>query len=142
VAIQQIRILLNASHEWGTPNKRSEFVKLLGVKTIPFTFSPQPSSDAAINIEIVSLGIADYKRFGTERYEEFEKDLQNSLGDFAEWLGTIPTENMDRVRTSGLKVMVLVTFWMDQDQMEFNLLPSLSSELGRLGLKLYLMSNS
>jgi hypothetical protein len=141
MAISEISFVLSAYHGHGRPNSREEFLHHFGISTEPYSFRKQLSATAAICLEIGALRIADYEEFGTEAPEELEKAIQKCLTQFANWLAAIPTENIERLRQSGMKVWVICKMWIDQDQMEFNLFPPLSAQLGRLGLQFYLITN-
>ena len=141
MAVQHMRIVLSAYLTNGQVNDAAEYLRGLGVSTGPYSVAPQPSPKAAVNLEIGNIEAAEFAEHGDEQWNHFEAAVGQCLSRFGEWLATVPTQNMDRLREAGWKVWSIANLWIDQDQMDFHLPPVLSAQLGRLELELYVLSN-
>jgi len=112
-----------------TPIARERSTVTLGSQKLPY--------------HVARLGL---KEFGDpserpEAHDDFERAINACLLDFAVWLSQISSEEINATRSAGLNPWVIVNLWIDSDQMDFHLPPLLSTELGRLGLELYILSN-
>jgi hypothetical protein len=61
--------------------------------------------------------------------------------EFAEFLATVPRENVDSLRRSGVELNVFLDAWIDQDAFDLQWESRLLGELGRLGLNLEIVTN-
>jgi len=139
MAIQSTRLTLSAHYPDGRPIRLDEF--LPGVTFAPYTPYGEPGQWKAVGLQLAEAEITDFENFGTERYEEYGKAVQENLLGFAGWLATIPADNAERLQRGGLRIELIVTLVVDQDQMEFTLPPELSLQLGRHQIRLYILSN-
>lgn len=114
MAIHEIRLVLSAYYPGGRPIEPDAFVAGLGVDVAPYTPYGTAGQWRTVGLQIASVRISDFKDFGVERYEEYEKSVQKELRAFARWLATIPAENMKRLQADGLVVYLLVTLLMDR----------------------------
>lgn len=141
MAVTELNVFLLAHPPSGKVNDRDDFLAILDVSIEPYN-PRQSSSEAPVHgLEIGFFTIEEFKQWDTERYEHFSAAIEQCLASFAAWLAKVPSENVERLRASGFHVFVLITMWMDQDQMDFDLPPALSLQLGRLGLELRMLSN-
>ncbi|HWE94743.1 MAG TPA: hypothetical protein VG269_12330 [Tepidisphaeraceae bacterium] len=141
MAVKETTLFMQAHYPDGRPVDSDEFVNGLGVSIAPYSRYGAAGQWSAVGLQIGTVQISSFEEFGTERYEEYEKAVQKSLLAFAGWLAAIPTKDMQRLMADGLNVRLLMTLQMDQDQMEVNIPPELSSQLGRLGMGFYMLSN-
>ena len=61
--------------------------------------------------------------------------------EFADYLATVPRENVEALRKSGVELNVFLDAWIDQDMFDLQWESRLLGELGRLGLNLEIVTN-
>lgn len=61
--------------------------------------------------------------------------------EFAEFLATVPRENVEALRRGGVELNVFLDAWIDQDAFDLQWEAKLLGELGRLGLNLEIVTN-
>src|SRR5213075_2324022 len=101
MAVQYMRIVLSAYLTNGQVNDAGEYLRRLGVSTGPYSLAPQPSPKAAVNLDIGTIQAAEFAEHGDEQWNHFEAAVGQCLSRFGEWLATVPTENMDRLKAAG-----------------------------------------
>ncbi len=146
MAMREIRVVLSAADPTGEHPDADEVVKTLAVGVSPYRTYGQDTDGNAVGVEVFTLSSDGFVRESKPRrretdWEAFEKAIDDALIAFAEWLSRISLSNMDALRSKGLDVYVLVNLEIDCDQMDFHLPYQLSSEMGRLRLRLWMLSN-
>jgi hypothetical protein len=83
---------------------------------------------------------ADYHRDAEEPSEAFEKDIQDTFAFVADWIDERRNELLE-MRRSGLKLILLFDFVIDQDQFELNVPPALMRAAGAAEVPIKMISN-
>jgi hypothetical protein len=143
MAVQQIDISLIASHGDGRPVTSNEFIR------------PLAPTDSDGLLRVVAdrgkwaSGLVEFVRTDDvkEAYKDadepsdaFAKDLARSLGRIAAWLGR-RTVALRKMAKSGLDPTLIVSMWIDQDQMDLVLPPDLLRACGEGGVRIQLITN-
>ncbi|HEY1016797.1 MAG TPA: hypothetical protein VGE07_29060 [Herpetosiphonaceae bacterium] len=76
-----------------------------------------------------------------EPTEQFAAAIQAQLERAALWLAAQSAERIRAARDQGVDVDVFAGMWIDDDQLDLTLPPSLLLECGRLGLPITICSN-
>jgi hypothetical protein len=146
MAMRDIQVVLSVADSTGEHPDPDEVTRTLAVEVSPYQVYGRESTGNAVGIRILSLscdgfvGEAEGRRRKTD-WEAFEKAIEDALLTFAQWLSRISVDAVEALRSKGLDVYVLVNLEIDCDQMDFHLPHQLSSEIGRLGLRLWMLSN-
>ncbi len=83
--------------------------------------------------------VSDYEQ-ESEPHEAFAAEIRVDLERIARWL-VEREEGVSRIKEAGLTVDVFMDVWIDQDQLELSLPPSLLLACGRLGLEVQIVTN-
>src|SRR6476469_1501416 len=134
---------LSAWYRDGRPLLPERLGQDLGISEIPYPVNSSGEKGTAVRVDVGELALKDFgdPYENPEVYNDFGKAIETCLMKFADWLSTIPTEGMRRLREESFYGWVIVNLWIDSDQMDIHILPPLSRELGRLELELYILSN-
>jgi hypothetical protein len=146
MSVQEIRVVLSAADPTRKHPDPDEVARTLAVDVAPYQVYGHGSTGNAVGIRIFSLSSDDFlveSEPGRRRIDwtGFEDAVTNELVTFAQWLSRISVEAVDTLRSRGLDVYVLVNLEIESDQMDFDLPHQLSTELGRLRLRLWMLSN-
>src|SRR5262249_42335112 len=146
MATREIQVVLSAADPTGKHPDPDEVARTLAVDVSPYQVYGHDTAGNAVGIRIFSLSYDEFRvesEPGRRRidWSGFYKAVTDALVTFAEWLSHISVDAVDALRSQGLDVYVLVNLEIDSDQMDFYLPHQLSSELGRLRLRLWMLSN-
>jgi hypothetical protein len=135
-------VALLASHPHGHNLGLDDFVG-------PLMLEPNEPLDAIVHdagswassrVEFPIVRLADFKS-APEPHEEMMNRLGAVLEGVATFLDRRSPEVFERFRNQGLAVSLFIDVWMDQDQMEFLLPPSVLRAAGRVGIGIHIISN-
>ncbi len=115
----------------------AEFLAPLGVRPDDAMVVMGPGS-SRIGLSVLKHSKAPDR---VEASEQFERDVASSFERIETWLGQRPPAVFETIRARGVEMELLLSFWMDVDQMEFRLPPGLLLRLGERGLPFHLISN-
>jgi hypothetical protein len=138
--IKHIAASLRAWHPSGDPISAHEFVAALSIDASRLTLVGSGQKWEAARIVGFEQSLDSHKDMD-EPYEAYAKAVQDAFVEFGKWLGKIPLQNLNSLRSMGTNIELFVGFWIDQDQFELGLPTELVSELGRLQLSVKMISN-
>lgn len=92
-------------------------------------------------VDLVMIEEAEFKD-AEEPSEAFVQELETRLIRVAKWLNKQPPLLFRSLRKCGFNTEILVTGWIDCDQMDLYLPPTFLKACGRLGLKLSIITNA
>lgn len=92
---------------------------------------------------LVDLLLIEQSEFtdAEEPSEVFAEELASRLTIAAEWLNKQPVTLFKALRRTGFNTNVLITGWIDCDQMDLDLPAVFLKACGRLGLKISIITN-
>jgi hypothetical protein len=138
--IQQLRLSLLAWNPDGKPLSGEQLASALSANVSRFVVGGSGTKWESARISAFTILHEAYKA-EDQPSEAFENAMLAGFIDFSTWLATLASNACDALRAHGMKLAVLIDFWMDQDQMDLELPPELLIQLGRLRLPLQLVSN-
>jgi hypothetical protein len=140
MAINEIQIALSAHDLRGHPIEPAAFVSALGVDVAPYQVYGSAERWRAVGLTIGRFQVQDFQQY-ENRWEAFDSEVDAWLTAFAKWLSGIQRPNLDALRGRGWELRVTINLEIDGDQMDLTLPPEFCTEVGRLGLYLFILSN-
>lgn len=137
MAAHHYRFTLQVWRHTGGRPKPGEFLDRLIVDpadTVKKRKTPNPRVDLFM-IEQSDFNNAD------EPSEAFADELASRLTTTAKWLNKQPVVLFKALRDTGFNTDVLITGWIDCDQMDLDLPAVFLKACGRLGLKISIITN-
>jgi hypothetical protein len=138
--IHRLELFLLASNPEGKSFTGEQFVSALKADVSKCVVGGSGRKWESARISAFTLLHEAFKD-AAEPSEAYANALRAGFIDFSNWLATLSSDSCDALRDDGMKLVVLIDIWMDQDQMELEFPPGLLIQLARLRLPLELVSN-
>jgi hypothetical protein len=142
MSVQKVSISLQAYHTDGGNVTQEEFITplaIIGTDKIVRILSDRGKWLSGL-VVFLNTNISEFS-LSPEPDEPFANHITSTLEYVAQWLGERPPEAIQILKRNGLELALFIDLWIDQDQMEFSLPPSLLLACGRLGIKIELITN-
>jgi hypothetical protein len=137
LSVYNISVTLQVWRFVGDPAQPDEFLNQLVLEPED---SVQKLEGIDSCIDIMSIEIGEFAD-ADEPTEAFATELENRLTKTAHWLEKQPIGLFQSLREKGFFTNLLFTGWIDSDQLDLNLPPSLLLACGNIGLNISIITN-
>lgn len=140
MAVNDFSMVLCVYSADGQPIEPKDFLAGIGVPAAPYEVYGRAEKWHAVGLRIGQLSLGSFKSL-PEPHDEYAKAIEACLVGFANWLSRVQEANIAALRARGMELEIIINLEIDSDQMDFHLPHQMSMELGRLKLRLYILSN-
>ncbi|MBI4748209.1 MAG: hypothetical protein HY774_06945 [Acidobacteria bacterium] len=142
MAILNGNVSLICSRKDGENIPYSQFLEPLGIEPTD-EISETVSDKGKWASSFVTFLEFDRSNFKNCEYpdEEIATTLEKTFFYISQWLGKRSPNIFAKFRGSGFKITLLVSFWIDQDQLDLDVPSSLLLQCGQREIKLQIISN-
>jgi len=134
MSVESIQILLAASS-----NKALKGKLLNSLNAFNFKTNKSKSAYQAEQVVFVNELLSQFK--SDEPFEELTTSVNIKLIEAAKWLNSINRSVFDFLRDDNIKLKVIVTAWIDQDQFDLELPSDFLLACGQQGLPILVVTN-
>ncbi len=137
MAVEHLSATLQVWRTTGGKPKPAEFLDNLVVSAgdnVKKRKTPNP------RVDVMFIELSEFAD-DEEPTESFASELETRLFNVSGWLDQQPASLFSSLRSSGFNTELLLTGWIDCNQMDLGLPPALLSSCGKHGLKISIITN-